>query len=322
MKKKEKALLKRLQNLKGRDIVILSSGGVGDQVDFEPVVRFLLETSCKNDLIRIVTAYGEIYKHLNVETYDTQNPCLAIETTLVLEPYPVGKITPMDYQSSHFTDFASVNLLRRTLPLEYKRPKFPLAQSSVNKIEKLIPSFDKLVVIHPGKTWQSRTIPSHIWQSYLDALKSAGYKTCLIGKNFDVITIEGPQHKIFKGAVKLQADYDLIDKLSFYDSCALLAKAPIMISNDSAPMHMAFAYDNWIGCIATARHPDYLFSWRNKQQYWQAEALEEHQIYLNEYVYDPLIQTGKDTASLAEEIVLKACPSAEKIVNFVRKAIG
>ena len=53
----------------------------------------------------------------------------------------------------------------------------------------------------------------------------------------------------------------------------LIGMAQILITNDSAPVHIAGAYDNWIILISTIKHPDHVLPWRNGNKYYKAKAL-------------------------------------------------
>jgi ADP-heptose:LPS heptosyltransferase len=53
----------------------------------------------------------------------------------------------------------------------------------------------------------------------------------------------------------------------------LISKTPLLISNDSAPIYIAGAFDNNILLIPTAKHPDLLMPYRKGQQYYKAAAV-------------------------------------------------
>ncbi len=58
-------------------------------------------------------------------------------------------------------------------------------------------------------------------------------------------------------------------KLSIMESVALLQTANVLLTNDSAPLHMAASGDAWIGFVATCKHPDMITHWRNGQWSWR-----------------------------------------------------
>ena len=46
-----------------------------------------------------------------------------------------------------------------------------------------------------------------------------------------------------------------------------------LVTNDSSPLHIAGAFDNWIVVIPTCKHPDHILPYRNGTQYYKTKAL-------------------------------------------------
>jgi len=88
-------------------------------------------------------------------------------------------------------------------------------------------------------------------------------KVCIIGKDQ-----EGDPPDYNSGArgtvdINPQRTVDLRNKLNLGELGALLSRAQILISNDSAPVHLAGAFDNWIVLLPTCKHPDHVLPYRN-----------------------------------------------------------
>jgi len=66
---------------------------------------------------------------------------------------------------------------------------------------------------------------------------------------------------------------DTRDLLSLGELIALVSQAPILISNDSAPIHIAGAFNNWIVLLPSCKHPDHVLPYRNGSPYHKAKAL-------------------------------------------------
>jgi ADP-heptose:LPS heptosyltransferase len=60
--------------------------------------------------------------------------------------------------------------------------------------------------------------------------------------------------------------------LSLHELMAIIDMCPTLVSNDSAPIHIAGAFDNNIILIPTCKHPDHLLPWRNGSKYYKAKA--------------------------------------------------
>jgi ADP-heptose:LPS heptosyltransferase len=124
-----------------------------------------------------------------------------------------------------------------------------------------------LILVHPGKGWDSKTFPKSWWQNVINGLIENGYNVGIIGKsNSDD---EG------QGYVNINSDktYDYRDILSIKQLIALISQAPVLISNDSSPIHIAGAFDNWIVLIPTCKHPDYILPTRKRSKYYKSVAL-------------------------------------------------
>ena len=53
----------------------------------------------------------------------------------------------------------------------------------------------------------------------------------------------------------------------------MISLSKVTLTNDSSPLHIAGAFDNWIVVIPTAKHPDHILPYRNGTQYYKTKAL-------------------------------------------------
>jgi ADP-heptose:LPS heptosyltransferase len=67
--------------------------------------------------------------------------------------------------------------------------------------------------------------------------------------------------------------YDFRDKLSLGGLIALLSKAKILVTNDSAPLHIAGAWDNHIVLIPSCKHPDFILPYRHGSKQYKTHTL-------------------------------------------------
>ncbi len=129
---------------------------------------------------------------------------------------------------------------------------------------------DDFIVTH-------NTFPVKWWQEIVDTLDSRGFKVGLIGANVT------PEH----GYVPVECPpngIDFRDKLSIPQLISLIAQAPVLITNDSAPTHIAGAFDNYIILIPTCKEGDLLIPYRKGQQYYKAACLSKREIHQDQLV--------------------------------------
>jgi len=157
-------------------------------------------------------------------------------------------------------------LMKRILPLKDKQIKLDVSAEELNNLTSILGSdkLDDLYVVHPGRHWQSKTFPTQYWQDVVDGLANAGKRVAIVGK-----TEAGDPPTYIPGArgtvpVRCpEGAYDLRDLLDLGTFIALLSKAKVLISNDSAPVHLAGAFDNWIVLLPSCKNPDHIIPWRN-----------------------------------------------------------
>jgi hypothetical protein len=105
--------------------------------------------------------------------------------------------------------------------------------------------------------------------------------------------------------------------LSLKGLIALISSAKVVLSNDSAPIHLAGAFDNHIVLIPTCKHPDHILPFRNGSQYYKACAMYK-KIMAYEYSSQPTEIYGvlgdKFTGDYNEFL-----PNVEDVVSKVKE---
>ena len=145
-------------------------------------------------------------------------------------------------------DYIATCLFKGQIPIENRNIRLPTPFRN----EEMPKS---KVVIHAGKHWKTKTFPKHWWDKIVKGLVANKIQPALIGATVD---------KGKRGYVELESDgcLDYRDKLSVMQSVSLLRQADVVITNDSAPFHMAASGDAWIGYFSTVRHHDFTSHWR------------------------------------------------------------
>lgn len=263
-----------------RHLYISVNGGLGDQICAEPAIRYLSKLY-KNDEIVIATHFPRLFQHLkkqeNISVIEHGKANLRMDT-----PYWIRSSLPgpdtinwalLSHLLCHTVDYCSIALLKRTLPVKDRQIKFELNLSDYNEVFDAAGTTDlkNFIVIHPGRHWNSKTLPVEYWQSIIDMHKKNG-PVAIIGKS----ERGDPPDYIAgaRGTVNVDATgcVDLREKLSLGGLAALLSVAKLLISNDSAPIHLAGAFDNWIYVIPTCKHPDHILPYRNGSTFYKTKS--------------------------------------------------
>jgi hypothetical protein len=211
------------------------------------------------------------------------------------------------------------------LPIDGRRPKLSVDSSAAASLaDELAPvDWSCLVLLHPGRGAAPDTFPPDVWHAYADALVDKGYQVAVVGTSAkQVPASKTPADKV-PAIVPFDRSrcIDLVDQLSLAELLALVSRARVLVSNDSGLVQAAGAFDNWIGAIATLRHPDHVLPWRKGAQSWRAKALARKPLYLD-YVHKP---SGCRQRPLDEcdDARLRAClPEPASVVAFVEAAFA
>jgi hypothetical protein len=252
-----------------RNIMVSVSAGMGDQLCSEPAIRYM-KNIYGDSKIHIVTHFPKLFEHLGfpVYSYDTweglKDPVLKFHTC------PDDELSGhnLSHALFHPTDFASLSMYRRTIPFNEKNITLKLDADDVYSVMEMVKDRNKdkpMVLIHAGKWWPSKTLPLEWWQEIVDKL-SEKLTVGLIGK-----TLSDEQG--YLPVVIPEDGYDFRDITSLGELIALISLTNVLLTNDSSPLHIAGAFDNWIVTIPTCKHPDHILPFRNGTQTYKTKAL-------------------------------------------------
>jgi ADP-heptose:LPS heptosyltransferase len=257
-------------------ILVNCAGGLGDQIAAEPAIRFMKRNIYPNDIMYVRTPFKEVLDHLEGEIEfvtgktNVGDKAVADFRTSPVEEDKSDEIPRfLSHPLIHPTDFASLALFRYQLPDKDKRIQLNVPQWAIDEVLGLIDADDipNTVLIHPGKGWPSKTFPKEWWGSIIEGLMAEGKKVAIIGKYLS--DLQG-----YEDLDCPEGCYDLRDMLTMKGMFAAIKLAPVLVTNDSAPLHAAGAFDNWIIMIPTCKHPDYLAPYRDPNNKWyKAKAL-------------------------------------------------
>jgi len=253
-----------------RKIFIWSLGGLGDCIASEPVIRYIKRKVYPKDDVYVMSESHDFYKHIpdifRSKGYPKGDFDAIHEMNTHQTPWgEFGKLCPFVYV--HTIDWASMATIGRMLPDKDKQITLTYSPEELKEASDVSERLDDLVLVHPGFGWESKTFPLEYWQKIVDDIDDLGLRVGIIGKHqnelHSVLDIKCPP-----GGV------DFRDKLSLNGTIALISKAHILITNDSAPLFMAGAFKNYIILLPTCKHPDLIMPFRNGgDKYWRSAAL-------------------------------------------------
>ena len=214
----------------------------------------------------------------------------------------------------HTVDYVSMALLQRTLPMADRSIRLSVGLEDIGELLDVvgIRSITELTLVHPGKHWESKTFPAKWWQAVIDGLQEAGETVCLIGA-------ESEDGK--RGTVAVEVRDGMIDtrnRLSLGGLFALVGAAWCLVSNDSAPVHIAGAGDGWIIAVPTCKHEDHIMPYRNGSTWHKAIALRKD-LMLDDCDNHPTVQ-GQTSVEFLPRTWDAYLPDPSTVVDAVKEA--
>lgn len=264
------------ERLRRNVVVGIGSNRLGDNICSEPVARYIVGNSDVRTDFSLLAVYPQVFRHLEGPgvrvmgfddmKYEPDKAYLHVNLA-VDEKDPLKKFVTCD--TMNMTDFTSIAALRRVLPDDDRRIRLPASAKGLAELVDIAGDepcdFSKLVVVHPGRAWPSKTFPKAWWDEVIGGI-SKERRVAIIGAD----TWQG------QGTVDVAVPRGAIDFrniLSLDGMFTLLSVAPLLVTNDSGPLHAAGAFDNEIIVIPTCKHPDLIMPWRYGSKYFKAKAL-------------------------------------------------
>jgi len=265
---------------------ILAIGArLGDITCAEPIIRYLATKQYPEYEITILSNQPRIFAHLGqratLATFEghKRDPDQAylIKNIMLPQEHPIWQY--MTANNMHTVDWMAINCLKHTLPDQDKQIQLAASPQGNQEIDEIFIQYgykpEETILIHPGRSWASKTFPARYWNKIINGLIKKGHKPVIIGKDITE-KIQGkklPNLGTVEGLEIPENTPDLRNLLSIDSLISIISRAPILISNDSAPIHIAGAFNNHIILIPTCKHPDFILPWRNGSKYHKAQAL-------------------------------------------------
>lgn len=240
-----------------KNALIYAIGGLGDVMCAEPAIRWAMK-NYKDWEFSIATRHTELFRHLPVKEmfdlgkapypmshWEKTHNCFC--TLYPTRSFSTEFIVPM---WTNVIDYHAIAMWRSQIPINQKQIILRPTEEETKKVFEL----RNRVVFHPGATWPSRTIPAWWWNELIQELNKYDIEPIIIGSTDNK-----------RGTVEINptGTLDMRNKLSIMESVALLQRSKHLVTNDSAPVHMAASGDKcFIHVFATVKQFDYLAHWR------------------------------------------------------------
>jgi heptosyltransferase-2 len=139
-------------------------------------------------------------------------------------------------------------------------PQVRVPTDAKNKIEKLIGNKkEKIAAVAPGSVWQTKVYPKEYFSKITEYLIKHGYFVYFIGGKEDQTLCEILQSEHPENSSSTAGNFSIIE------SIALLKNCSVLVTNDSAPTHLAMIADIPTLTIYCSTIPDFGFYPYNSQ---------------------------------------------------------
>jgi hypothetical protein len=303
-------------------LVLVGSHSVGDTLCSIPTIRHLSKVYNKN--IHVFTYQPELLKNY---PYITLSDNYNIEEgDMLIESFMVNKLvhTRTDIRQLH-----AINSGFQLYPDEMQIDFYP---DEYQKIENLP---DRYVVLHPVKSWSSRSWEKKRWQDLINKLNDLNIPVVLIGKDSSEVGTYLIQKPVYELDIKL--GLNLINKIDIHQTWHILNKAEIIVTMDSGILHLAGTTDTHIIQLGSSIDPRFRAPYRyGTQSYKYSYVLGECGLFCasdmkynirhngNHNIMPPVAFCLERPESIGQDVepdpnIYKCHPTIEQVFNEVIK---
>ncbi len=295
-----------------KNLLFKTWGGLGDQICAEPTIRFALKTF-EGCTITVASEHPELFEHLPLHALiDLKRKTPSWDQYLCFDTIVSPEHVLWEFVShmtTHCVDFPSICAFRSQLPIADRELGILLPGELLERVREKLNSVSMApwVAVHPGRHWQSKTFPIDWWNQVISNLTHVGVVPVIIGANTDDN----------RGTVSVDTTgcLDLRNELSVLESIGLLQLAPVLLTNDSAPLHMAATGNAWIGFVATCKHPDYITHWRRGSFGWRMVNLGLGGIW-DVLDFCPNVENKVEVENVGDELLRSWLPDPASVATW------
>lgn len=293
-----------------KQIMMTTWGGLGDQVCGEPALRYAFKLF-KDYKLSLLTKYPELFTHLPFEKVYSPEEARELndQEWLVIntnEHHMNMTRNFIHHNYSQVVDFSTICAFQRQIDVKSRQVWLPTKHADRSQYQ-----YD--IVIHPGRHWQSKTFPAYWWKAVVDQICSVYGSVAVVGKHVDEET----------GFVDFELHpncTDLRNKLSLVELSTVLQDAKLVITNDSAPLHMASAGNAYILFGATCKEPEYLLHWRHGIFGWKMKNFTTDGLW-NYQDSCPVRAEPLPIDQMPHDILVRSLPDPKKLMDRVNQVM-
>jgi len=231
---------------------------MGDIISSIPTIKLLHNLYQKN--ILVFTHNIELlknYPYIDVREFDNNeiNRLSSDPNWIVIDTFNLSKdIHPrIDIRQFHANKIGA-----QLLPEEMNIEFYPNDYIPIENLPK------DYIVIHPVKTWPSRTWEEHRWQNLVNIIDTYNIPIVAIGKSSSEIGTYNTQKPTFD--IEIKNGLNLMNKISIHQTWHILNKSTVVITMDSGILHLAGMTDAAIIQLGSSIDPRFRAPYRNNRQ--------------------------------------------------------
>jgi ADP-heptose:LPS heptosyltransferase len=303
-------------------LVLIGSQSVGDTLCAMPSIKHLSDVY--NQKIHVFTYQKELLKNfpyiILTDNYVPEQDDIFIQT-----------FRPDLYLHTRFDirQFHAISSGFQLLPEEMQIDFYP---DEYQKIENLPQNY---VVIHPVKTWPSRSWEKERWQMLVDELNKINIPVVAVGKNSSEVGFYNINKPVYD--VDIKYGINLINKLDIHQTWHVLNKASIIVTMDSGILHLAGTTDTHIIQLGSSINPKLRSPYRHgTQDYKYSYILGECKIFCASNMKYGIVHHNKHNAmppvpfclerretignnDLVDKDIYKCHPTVEQVYDEIVK---
>jgi ADP-heptose:LPS heptosyltransferase len=242
---------------------------LGDSINVIPALNYIAKHYPKYK-IDLITSHDEIFRYnpninlLIKDDYDKKKQAdLFRRYKYKFSFFPPMNRSVVYHAGCHCIDFMTINAFQIVLPVEAKVIEIntggDAGPAAEQKLEEAGVDPGRAVLLHPARSWPSRTLPAETWQELVGLIKDAGLQPVVIGKDLPS-PINDPVDD--KSMIRLKGTIDLTGKFSVLETIEVIRRCKYLVTMDTAPVHLAASSDINIIGIFTIIHPEYRLPYR------------------------------------------------------------
>lgn len=232
-------------------LVLIGSHGLGDILCSMPTIKKLSEIYQQK--IHVFTYDPNLLKNYPYITLtDNYN---VNEDDILIESFRPDKFTHTrtDIRQLHAMS-SGFQLLTEEMDLEFYPDEYEEIKGLPNEY----------IVIHPSKTWPSRSWEKERWQDLINRLNNIGIPIVMIGKDSSEMGTYLIQKPLYD--LKIKLGLNLINKINIHQTWHVLNKASKVITMDSGILHLAGTTDIHIIQLGSSIDPRFRAPYRKGSQ--------------------------------------------------------